>query len=380
MSASNSEFDVIVIGAGFCGSIIGLRARELGLSFRIVDPTSRYPDAFRAEKLEVDQSEMLEALGVINHVHPKNTPPITQVHTFSGTRETVNVRSKHQGLAYADTVNSMRKSLLESDSIIKARVEDFEESAEECKVVVRDDKGPRELRCRYLVVASGMDRNIRRRLRYEQTADSELISTTIGFVIESLQDSGFKYGAFNFRPPTFVHGLHYVTFFPIGARMRANLFTSWSPADTPVRNMKSETETELARWFPDMTNIIGPFRVSAEAESYSTKYYRHAPPAGTRIAVVGDAFQSVNPANGVGLSKCLTDVTVLTELLSNAASSDVDLSNYYSDPRKLSVDAEGLKRWRWAMESATSTSISTRLRRLRINVSSRARNLLRKLR
>ena len=47
--------DVAVIGSGFAGTIIAIKAAQLGLSVGAFDLHSIYPNRFRAEKLETER-------------------------------------------------------------------------------------------------------------------------------------------------------------------------------------------------------------------------------------------------------------------------------------------------------------------------------------
>lgn len=378
---SNSEqtdmLDLIVIGAGFCGSVIGIKAHQMGLKVRVLDSHETYPDHFRAEKLETVQTDALASLGLIDRVRPTTSKWISRVHTFAGEKESVNTHDKHRGIHYADTINSLRELLRESDLLNIGRVTNIEDGAQSCRV--SNDDGL-FMESRLVVLATGMDAVLRKSLGLNSIAKNKLVSTTFGFDIESTAPEGFRHTAFNFRPDKFFRGLHYVTFFPVGERMRANLFTFWDPGSDPVRSFKTDPTQGLLTHFPSLENQVGSFRISSNVENYTTRYYRVNTEHLQSVVLVGDAYQSVNPANGVGISKCLTDIQVLLEKLPNLLderSRRAALDDFYRDRRKLDTDREGVRRWRWAYESATSQSLLTRLKRFRIGASARIRNQVR---
>ena len=97
--------------------------------------------------------------------------------------------------------------------------------------------------------------------------------------------------------------------------MRANLFTNWDPANERVRSIRADALIEVQKLFPNLESRIGPFRISSKVQTYTTRYYRQTPEHLHRTVLVGDAYQSVNPANGMGLSKCLVDAEALVNLL-----------------------------------------------------------------
>ncbi|KPK35715.1 MAG: hypothetical protein AMJ65_17195 [Phycisphaerae bacterium SG8_4] len=369
-------FDLVIVGAGFCGSVIGIKGHDLGLNVKVLDAKPYYPNHFRAEKLEDDQCEALESLGLLDRIQPVSSPTIDEVHTFTGDRETVSRYRRHRGIHYADTVNSLREALFDRGILNIRTASDIHDGPEASEVILN---GRSSLQARLVVVASGMAAPLRRALELTNSGTERLSSTTFGFDIEPASGANFPLPAFNFRPDTFVKGLQYITFFPVGDRTRANLFTCWQPSDEHARKLKLDVSKEIRKLFPNIETHIGPFRISSEVESYSTRYYRHDVSHLTRTVLVGDAFQSVNPANGVGLSKCLTDAQALLEKLPRLVeepSAGVDLKAYYGSPRKREVDCAALKRWRWANELATSQSLRTQFKKIRVAARGHVRNFL----
>ena len=358
-------YDLVVVGGGFCGSIIGIKAHELGLNVKVLDATAHYPDNFRAEKLEDDQIDALASMDLMDLVRPTKSPPIDRVHTFTGDVETISKHQNHRGLHYQDTVNTLRGVLMDSGLLDIQRVSGIDDGPDFSQVLLNDGTA---LRARLVVITTGMEPALRKSLNVVSHATDELNSTTFGFDVEPDIDTNFRVRAFNARPPAFVSGLQYVTFFPVGDRTRANLFTCWEQSNERVRKLKSKPSQELRDLFPALDAHVGPLRVSSKVDTFSTRYYRLDANHLLRTVLAGDAFQSVNPANGVGLSKCLTDAQTLLALLPELlkqGSSAVDLSAYYQDPRKRKVDHRALKRWRWVNELATSQSLRTKLKKLR---------------
>lgn len=372
----STKFDIVVVGAGFSGSIIGIKAHDLGLKVRVLDANPYYPNHFRAEKLEDDQCEALASLDLIDLVQPAGSPAIDEVYTFTGDNRTVSRYRSHRGIHYADTVNSFREALSDRGILDIQTASGIQDGPEASQVILN---GRSNLQARLVVVASGMAAALRRALELTYSGTERLSSTTFGFDIEPASGDNFPWPAFNFRPDTFVQGLQYITFFPVGGRTRANLFTCWKPSDEQARRLKLDVSRELRKLFPNIETHIGPFRISSEVESYSTRYYRYDIDHLTRTVLVGDAFQSVNPADGVGLSKCLTDAQALLDALPKVyeePSARMDLKSYYESPRKREVDRTALERWRWSNELATSQSLRTKFKKIRVAARGRVRGFL----
>ena len=379
MSAKTNKravHDLVVVGAGFSGCVIGIKAHDMGLDVRVVDANPHYPKHFRAEKLEDDQSEALASLGLLDLVRPTSSPTIDKVHTFTGHIETVSRYRSLRGIDYADTVNALRDVLADRGILDIQTVSDIQDGPETSQVILNDQS---ILQGRLVVVASGMAAALRRALKLTYSGMEKLTSTTFGFDIKRASGADFPFRAFNFRPDPFVYGLQYITFFPIGDRTRANLFTCWEPSDEQARKVKRDVSQEIRTLFPNIEAHIGRFRIGSEIESYTTRYYRQDADHLTRTVLVGDAFQSVNPANGVGLSKCLTDARTLLDALPRTfeePSARMDLNAYYGSARKREVDDTALRRWRWANELATSQSLRTKFRKGRSAASGRLRKFL----
>lgn len=368
--------DLVVVGAGFSGSVIGIKAHDLGLNVKVLDAQPHYPNHFRAEKLEDDQCEALASLDLFDLVQPASSPSIDEVHTFTGDVKTISRYRSHRGMHYGDTVNALRGALVDRGILDIETASDIQDGPEASRVILN---GRSTLQARLVVVATGMAAALRKALKLTNSGTERLTSTTFGFDIEPASGADFPLRAFNFRPDAFVHGLQYITFFPIGDRTRANLFTCWQPSDEQARKLKHDMSQEIRKLFPNVEAHIGPFRISSEIESYSTRYYRHDANHLTRTVLVGDAFQSVNPANGVGLSKCLTDAQTLLDALPQTLerpSARIDLNAYYGSPRKREVDLTALRRWRWANELATSQSLRTKFKKVRIASRGRVRRFL----
>jgi 2-polyprenyl-6-methoxyphenol hydroxylase-like FAD-dependent oxidoreductase len=372
--------DVVVVGAGFCGSIVGLKADDLGLNVKVIDANASYPDHFRAEKLEDDQWDALATFRLTGMVRPIRSPVIDQVHTFSGDNVSTSYYRNHRGIEYSKTVNAFRDALRDRQLLEIQRTSSIRDGQDFCEVLMSNGSS---LRARLVVLATGMAASLRKSLGLFITEQEKLVSTTFGFDIEPLSSVGQSLGAFNFRPRNFISGLHYVTFFPIGDRLRANLFTCWDPGNEQTKQFKANTPREIRRLFPDLDSRIGQFEICSEVQAYTTRHYRFDSGHLRRIALVGDACQSVSPANGVGLSKCLTDAKALLDLLPGLLASrtaHVDLASYYRNERKRHFDREALQRWRWSTESATSQSLKTKIKKLRFGVSAMISKNVTKLR
>lgn len=370
-SNSDRDLDVAVIGAGYAGSLMALKAAETGLRVGVFDMRAEYPDHFRAEKLEPDQHDALDRLGAMDLVRPLDSPYIDHVNVFTGRKRRVVACRKHRGMDYRDTVNSFRQALRARGLLQVRRIADLKDRDDHCSIVFDDGVA---LRARLGVVATGGSKLARSSLGLPNPDKEALTSTSFGFFVEPADQGGLRFEAFNALPDRFVEGLHYATFFPVGLRTRVNVFTCWRPAGREAREFRADPVGGMQELFPHLLGHCGAFRVSGGVQVFTTRYYRQPATHLKSVILAGDEFQSVSPATGMGISKCLTDVEAAMGLftpLQAEPGRPPELERYFLNARKRRVDEDARRRWEWANETATSRSLRTRLRKLKRGLSAR---------
>lgn len=360
-----TDLDVAVVGAGYAGSLAALKAAELGLRVGVFDARDEYPDNFRAEKLETDQYEALERLGAIHLVRPEGSARIDEVISFQGNKRRSVKHHKHRGMDYRATVNSFRDALRAQEIFSVRKVTDLIDAEDQFSVVFDDE---RSITARVGIVATGGSNLARKSLSLAGHDSDALRSTSFGFHVESDHAKGFPFQAFNAVPDRFIEGLQFATFFPIGDRIRVNLFTCWHPASGSAKGLRADPMAGIREYFPRLESHVGPLRISGAVQVYCTHYYRQSSSHLRSTALIGDEFQSVSPATGMGISKCVTDTEALAPLLAdlrNERVKDDGLSAYYADPKKREVDDKALHRWAVVNEFATSRSLTTRFKKIK---------------
>jgi 2-polyprenyl-6-methoxyphenol hydroxylase-like FAD-dependent oxidoreductase len=363
--SSSFDYEVIVVGSGFSGSVIGLKAAELGLNVRVFDGRPEYLDQFRAEKLETDQHEALERLGLIDFVRPTNYSYIDRVHELVGQKEKLVPCSKHRGINYQDTVNAFRSSLMNKGLLEIRKVSQLHDTDDYCEIKFDDGA---VVRARLAVIATGGTHIVRKSLHLGRHQLNAMLSTTFGFYVEPTSPDGFQFGAFNLKSERNIAGFHYATFFPVGNQTRVNVFTCWHPGTAEAKEFRSNPLAELHGLFPHLSGRIGSFRLTSALQVFTTHYYRHDCSHLKSAVLVGDEFQSVSPATGMGLSKCLTDSLALLQVtphLLGRKNGRLDLQLFYDNNEKRRVDDAARHKWEWANETATSRSLKTKLKKLK---------------
>src|SRR5882762_8844458 len=86
------------------------------------------------------------------------------------------------------------------------------------------------------------------------------------------------------------------------------------------------------------------------------------------LVVIGDAFQSVCPATGTGLTRVLTDVDVLCnecipDWLATPGMGPEKIDRFYNHPRKLGTDRRSLTAATYSRQRSTESSVRWEIRR-----------------
>ena len=164
----------------------------------------------------------------------------------------------------------------------------------------------------------------------------------------------------------------YLTMFRIPGKMRANLFTYWQPTDERISKFSKDPKESLLELLPGLENVIDDFDIPGEIERACIDLYVVDPPREPGVVFVADAYQSVCPSTGTGLSKMLTEIDILLdnkidEWLSSPGLDTNKLASFYAEPRKVAEDRRSLtsaiRRRNAALERSTIRWWFNRVRR-----------------
>jgi 2-polyprenyl-6-methoxyphenol hydroxylase-like FAD-dependent oxidoreductase len=160
----------------------------------------------------------------------------------------------------------------------------------------------------------------------------------------------------------------YLTLFPIGSIMRANLFVYRDMQDPWLRQMKTAPREALQALMPGLRGLTGETEVSdvkiRPVDLVVSTNYRQA-----GIVLAGDAFATSCPAAGTGCNKVLTDVERLCNqhiphwLASDGMDAD-KIASFYDDPVKVACEAFSRDKAFFLRELSTETGVLWQARRL----------------
>jgi 2-polyprenyl-6-methoxyphenol hydroxylase-like FAD-dependent oxidoreductase len=201
---------------------------------------------------------------------------------------------------------------------------------------------------RLVIVATGMAGELYRQLGIERWLVQDELSMAFGFIMARRDGQPFGFDAVTYRPDDVRRRVGYVTLFRFGDAIRANLFTYWSTRDELTRAMVKDPAATLRDVLPGMDAVIGDFEIDGRVEPFRIDLYRMRNCARPGVVLIGDAYQSVCPSTGMGLSKVLTDVDVLCNEMAPAwfATPGMDaakMAQFYANRQKQTVDNRALK-------------------------------------
>jgi 2-polyprenyl-6-methoxyphenol hydroxylase-like FAD-dependent oxidoreductase len=224
------------------------------------------------------------------------------------------------------------------------------------------------LRARLVVLAYGTGGNLHANLGLTKRMISKNHSFAIGFNIVRVDEQSFPFDSLTYHSESLESRVAYLTLFPIRDGMRANFFVYRTTGDEWLARFAKQPEREITGALPRLTQITGTFRVTGRVEMKPVDLYQVEEPARPGLVLVGDAYQSVCPTTGTGLSKVLTDVDVLCneyipQWLATPGMGIEKIARYYAHPRKQLCDRTSLRNAVYIRSLSLDPSFPWRLRR-----------------
>jgi 2-polyprenyl-6-methoxyphenol hydroxylase-like FAD-dependent oxidoreductase len=335
--------DIVIAGGGLGGSTAAAILARAGYRVVLVDPHSVYPPDLRCEKLDGPQVEILRRTGLAEAVLRAGTlDGESWVARFG---RVVEKRTGDQyGILYDTLVNTIRAEIPASAEFIVGKVTAVNNSPERQIVTLTTGE---EISARLVVVANGLNIGLRHALGMMREDISPCHSITIAFDLKPVGRSQFDFPALTYYAERASDRAAYITLFPIGAAMRANLMVYRDMNDSWLSEMRHRPEAALFSLMPRLrrltgdAEVVGPVKIRP-ADLYATR--DHVQPG---IVLVGDAFGTSCPAAGTGTNKVFTDVERLcNEYIPRWLASDgmgVDkIATFYADPVKNACDRHSL--------------------------------------
>ena len=361
----NHTAEVVVIGGGVAGALTAAMLGRAGISTIIVDVNETPPPDFRCEKIHNDQAVILQRTGLADGILAAATPiremwVARRGHLLGKMR--LPGKPYEYGIAYDELGNAARCLIPSGVQFIYAKATTIATTPDTQVVLLSNGDS---ITARLIVLATGLNNNLG---NIKRTEISKFHSVTFGFDIDS--KAGFKFPALTYHPER-PGKLGYVTIFPIGTRMRVNLFVYHRPRDLWLRQAKETPVSAMFAAMPRLTQFFdGPVDVVSDVRTRPVNLYtaiNHYDQHG--LVLIGDAFGTSCPAAGTGLNKVFTDVERLCnhhvqEWLATPGMEARKIQAFYKDPVKVHNDEWSRHEAFYIRSLAVDTALPWRIRRL----------------
>ena len=377
---STCDVDVAIVGGGFGGTSTAILLARQGMRVALVDIHAVYPPDFRAEKIAGDQIELLRKNNLLETVVGKATPVGSILNTRSG--RIVDEREVEEyGIFYDAMIGSLRAALPESVKFMVGRVSELETGSERQRVILSDG---RQINARLIVLATGHGDGMRRKLGIERRVVREAHSLAFGFTIQAAKDEPFGFSGVSAYGEKPGNKVDYLSVFPIGNIMRANLFAYRDIRDAWVAELRNNPREAIYSVLPGAQRFLGNFEVISKIDQrvntlmVSENYLRDG------VVLIGDAFRTSCPAVGTGLSRLLTDIdrlcnVYMPEWFATGEVHAAKIAEYYADEEKRACDERAAHAAEYRRSSTIGESLRWEVHRRQHYLRRQMRNWVRQL-
>ncbi|GLR84559.1 FAD-dependent monooxygenase [Bradyrhizobium iriomotense] len=333
--------DIAIIGGGMAGSAAAAMLGRAGVQAVLVDPHTASPPDFRVEKISGDaQLERFWRTGIAESVLRRAT--------FCGENWIARfghlldkAPSRQFGFRYESFVNAIRAEIPDTVERVCTKALSIETSPDRQKITLSNGE---VVSARLVVLANGLNVGLRHQLGIEREIVSACHSISVGFDVVPVGRTAFDFPAMTYFSERPSDRIPYITLFPVGTRMRANLFVYRAFDDPWLRDLRQAPVATLNAALPRLSRITGAFDVASDVKIRPVDLYVHRACHQAGIVLVGDAFATSCPAAGTGTDKVFTDVERLCGVhipawLATEGMDEDKIAAFYDDPVKRACDA-----------------------------------------
>jgi 2-polyprenyl-6-methoxyphenol hydroxylase-like FAD-dependent oxidoreductase len=333
--------DIAIIGGGLAGSTAAAMLGRAGISAVFIDPHPAYPPDFRVEKLAGDkQLERFHKTGIAEVVLSNATHDEENWIARFGYLLDKRPIQQH-GILYDALVNAIRAEIPSAVDSIYAKAVSISTSSERQKITLSNGG---EISARLVILANGLNIGLRRTLGIERRIVSACHSISFGFDLVPVGRPSFDFPAltyFSERPDDLTP---YISIFPVGHAMRANLFVYRQMDDPWLERMRRAPEDTVHASLPRLRRITGEFKIDGGVQIRPADLYVSSGHRQAGVVLVGDAFETTCPVTGTGTDKVFTDVERLCNVhipawLATEGMGVDKIAAFYDDPVKKACDA-----------------------------------------
>jgi 2-polyprenyl-6-methoxyphenol hydroxylase-like FAD-dependent oxidoreductase len=333
--------DIAIVGGGLAGSTTAAMLGRAGVSAVMIDPHRNYPPDFRVEKISGPQQvERFRKTGVAEA--PLRAATHDGENWIARFGYLLDKRPSQQyGIPYDALVSAIRAEIPGRVEQIYAKVTAISTSTERQKLALSNGE---EISARLVVIANGLNVGLRHLLGIERRIVSACHSISLGFNLVPVGRAAFRFPALTYFSERPSDRIPYLTLFPIGDAMRANLFVYREMDDPWFKDMRCAPEETLNAALPRLRRITGEFKVTGDIKIRPADLYVSSGHCQPGVVLVGDAFETSCPVTGTGADKVFTDVERLCNVhiplwLASDGMDQDKIAAFYDDPVKTACDA-----------------------------------------
>src|ERR1700716_944214 len=245
--------DIAIVGGGLAGTTAAAMLGRAGVRAVMIDPHTRYPPELRCEKLGGDQIDLSRKTGLADAIlRASNLDGEVWEARFGYV--VARKPSDQRGVMYDTLVNTMRAQIAPDVETIHAKAIAISNSAERQKVVLSNGE---EISARLVVIANGLNVGLRHLLGIKRRVISECHSITLGFDVEPVGRAAFDFPALTYWPKRSSARMAYLSVFPIGDAMRANLMVYRDMTDHWLPQFRRGPENAMRAMMPGLARMMG---------------------------------------------------------------------------------------------------------------------------
>jgi 2-polyprenyl-6-methoxyphenol hydroxylase-like FAD-dependent oxidoreductase len=356
--------DIAIVGGGLAGTTAAAMLGRAGYDAVLIDPHIVYPSGFRCEKLDRSQIHLLHKTGLADAVF-RATTRIDGIWVARFGRLVDQKPNDQCGFLYETLVNTLRAEIPQSVEFIASKVTGISTSTNRQRITLSSGE---EISARLVVMANGLNIGLRNTLDIEHEILSTRHSISIGFNLKPVGRSTFEFPALTYFPELTSDRMAYLTLFPIGLTMRANLFGYWDLNDPLLRRMRETPRETLFALMPGLRQLTGEIEITDGIKIRPVDLYvakQHRQPG---VVLVGDAFSTSCPAAGTGVNKVFTDVERLCNVhiprwLASNGMGEEKIATFYDDAIKNECESFSLDKAFNLRSISMETGLSWQARR-----------------
>ena len=356
--------DVAIVGGGLAGSTAAAMLGRAGIPAVLIDPHVTYPPELRCEKLSGSQLALLRKTGLADATLRATTLDGEVWEARFGYLVTKKTSDQH-GIMYDRLVNTVRAQIPTDTATIHAKTVAISSSSERQKLVLSNGV---EISARLVVLANGLNLGLRHMLGITRLVTSRCHSVTFGFDIEPVGRSAFEFPALTYWPERTSSRMAYLSLFPIGNAMRANLMVYRDMTDPWLPAFRKAPERAMEEIMPRLKRLTGEFVVRGPVAVRPADLCVNENYLQPGIVLAGDAFSTSCPAAGTGTTKVFNDVQLLCnsyipKWLATEGMASEKIDGFYRDPEKVACEAECLAKAHHLRSLSLNDGLSWRAQR-----------------